>query len=135
MNRTGLRFNGSVPSQGVGPGSATVTQAISTLDGSDLSPVNPVSDTETLVVFNDGPGRLEDSNSAFLWLYPKVALSVSSEITLSGYEGGHMSVSMANSFFTIPEPSAAFIALSVSVALLGRRRRLAGPGPPPPYVN
>ena len=122
MNRTGVRFSGPVPSQGPGPGSVAVDQTISTLDGSDVSPLPPVAGSEALTIFNDGPGRLEDSNSAFLRLNPTLALRLSSETVLTGYQAGRLEVSLSNNFFTIPEPSDGFMPVASGIALLARRR-------------
>jgi hypothetical protein len=121
LNRAGLRFNGPVPSQGIGPGAATVMETVSTVDGSDLTPVPPISATATLDVFNDGPGRVDDSNSDFLALNYTFALRVSNQITLYARETGRLDVSVMNTFSTIPEPTAGFIALPAALSLLTRR--------------
>ena len=129
MNRAGLRFNGSLPAQGVGVGSASDVLTIATVNGSDLSPGQPASDAATLNVFNDGPGRLADTNTDFLSLNPTLALRLSNEITLSARETGKLDVSVVNNFLTVPEPSAAFIALPTALALPARRRRHVTSGP------
>jgi hypothetical protein len=122
LNRAGVRF-GFIPPEGVGPGSASVTQTLSTLDGSDLALGQPVSDTETLSIFNDGPGRLTDSNSAFLSLNLTRSLRLSNEITLSARETGRLDVSLVNNFSDVPEPTIAALFLPTALALLVRRRR------------
>jgi len=131
MNRVGLRFNGSVPAQGIGGGSASNLLTVSTVDGSDVEVGNPIRDTEVLDIFNDGPGRLDDSNSDFLSVNPTLSLRLSNVITLSAREAGRLEVSTVNNFLTIPEPSAGvFIALPSALALLARRRRHAAPAAP-----
>jgi hypothetical protein len=82
-----------------------------------------VSDTETLSIFNDGPGRLTDSNSAFLSLNLTRSLRLSNEITLSARETGRLDVSLVNNFSDVPEPTIAALFLPTALALLVRRRR------------
>ena len=122
MNRVGLRFNGAVPSQGIGTGAASVLEAVSALDGSDVAPGLPVSDTEQLSVYNDGPGRLEDSNSDFMSLNAKPGLRLAKEITLSAREAGQQTVSIVDNFLTMPEPSFIALAIPAALALLARRK-------------
>jgi hypothetical protein len=124
MNRVGLRFNGAVPSQGIGTGAASVLEAVSSLDGSDVAPGLPVGDTEQLSIYNDGPGRLDDSNSDFMSLNAKPGLRLAKEITLSAREAGQQTVSIVDNFLTVPEPT--FLAAApAALALLARRRSLS----------
>jgi hypothetical protein len=129
LNRVGVRFSGGVPSQGVGAGGyAGLTQAVSTVNGADLAPGAPVSDTESLVLFNDGPGRGEDQNSQFLSLNATYALRLSTRLTLNATEDGQLDVNFVDQFSTLPEPAAAAVALPLALALLARRPRpSAGP--------
>ena len=123
INRMGVRFTGPVPSQGVGDGFAVIRQTVSTVNGADLTPSPPVSSSETLVLSNDGPGRSEDVNSQFLPLNRTHALRLATQISLNGLEDGRLDVQFTNHFSTIPEPSAAAIAIPAALTLLARHRR------------
>jgi hypothetical protein len=128
MNRVGVRFNGSVPSQGVGGGSTSNLLTVSSVDGSDVAVGGPARDAEVLDIFNDGPGRLDDSNSDFLSVNPISSLRLSNAITLSARDTARLELSTANNFLILPEPSAAaLIALPSALALLARRRRRVSP--------
>jgi hypothetical protein len=131
LNRVGVRFTGPVPSQGVGAGLALLRQTVSTVDGSDLTIGVPVSDTATLALSNDGPGRLDDVNSQFLSLNPTHALRLSTEINLRAREDGRFDAVFSDQFSTIPEPAAVAIALPAGLALLGRPRRVPPLQPAP----
>jgi hypothetical protein len=121
-SRYGLRFNAQVPSQGVGVGSAAIVNSVSTVDGSDVEPGAPVSSTATLDIFNDGPGRLEDSNSDFLSVNPTRVLRTDHRITLEASAAGRLDISFVNNYLTVPEPSAALLAAPAVMFLLARRR-------------
>jgi hypothetical protein len=125
MNRMGLRFVGSVPSQGAGAGSAILRQVVSTVNGADLAIGTPVSDSESLVLSNDGPGRLDDVNSRFLSLNLTYALRISTQVTLTAREDGRFDVAFQDQFSGIPEPTAVALAIPAGLVLLARRRRHA----------
>ena len=124
INRVGLRFNGSVPSQGPGDAAASIEETVQTLDG---SPVVPGSDDDVLVlnVFNDGPGRLADDNSDSVAVNPARSLLFCKDILVSSREdGGYVAVSIADNFVVqIPEPGMIGLASLVGLSLLARRRR------------
>jgi len=125
INRVGLKFNGSVPSQGVGDAAASVVETISTRDGSDLSPGAPVRDTEVLDVFNDGPGRLEDSNSDFMAVNLTRRLHFVKDIIVSSRPtGGYAAISVVDNIVDqIPEPGMISLVTIAGGAVLLRRRR------------
>ena len=124
INRVGLRFNGSVPSQGPGDAAASIVETVQTLDG---SPVAPGSDDDTLVldVFNDGPNRLRDDNSDSVTVNPARSLLFCKDILVSSREnGGYVAVSVADNFVVqVPEPGMIGLASLAGMGLLVRRRR------------
>ena len=124
INRVGLRFNGSVPSQGPGDAAASIEETVQTLDG---SPVAPGSEDDVLVlnVFNDGPGRLSDDNSDSVAVNPARSLLFCKDILVSSREnGGYVAVSIADNFIVqVPEPGMIGLASLVGLSLLARRRR------------
>ena len=125
INRAGLRFNGSVPSQGPGDAAASVVETVSSRDGSDVAPGAPVRDTEVLDVFNDGPGRLEDSNSDFMALNLTRALHFTKDIIVSSRPtGGYAAISVVDNIVDqIPEPGMISLVSLAGGAMLLRRRR------------
>jgi hypothetical protein len=125
INRAGLRFNGSVPSQGVGDAAASVVETVSSRDGSDVAVGAPIRDTEVLDVFNDGPGRLEDSNSDFLALNLTRSLHFVKDIIVSSRPtGGYAAISVVtNTVDQVPEPAVISLIGFAGGALLLRRRR------------
>jgi len=125
INRAGLRFNGSVPSQGVGDAAASVVETVSSRDGSDVAVGAPIRDTEVLDVFNDGPGRLEDSNSDFLALNLTRSLHFVKDIIVSSRPtGGYVAISVVtNTVDQVPEPAVISLVGFAGGALLLRRRR------------
>lgn len=125
INKAGLRFNGSVPSQGVGDAAASVVETISSRDGSDVAVGAPIRDTEVLDVFNDGPGRLEDSNSDFMALNLTRSLHFVKDIIVSSRPtGGYAAISVVtNTVDQIPEPGTLSLVALVGGAALLRRRR------------
>jgi hypothetical protein len=125
INRAGLKFNGSVPSQGLGDAAASVVETISSRDGSDVAEGAPIRDTEVLDVFNDGPGRLEDSNSDFLRLNLTRSLHFVKDIIVSSRPtGGYAAISVVtNTVDQVPEPAVISLVAFAGGALLLRRRR------------
>ena len=125
LNRVGLKFNGSVPSQGVGDAAASVTETVSTRDGSDLAPGAPIRDTEVLDVFNDGPGRLDDSNSDFMAINLTRRLHfVKDIIVASRPTGGYAAISVVDNIVDqVPEPGVISLLTIAGGAVLLRRRR------------
>ena len=125
INRAGLRFNGSVPSQGVGDAAASVVETVSSRDGSDVAPGAPIRDTEVLDVFNDGPGRLEDSNSDFMALNLTRALHFTKDIIVSSRPtGGYAVISVVDNIIDqVPEPGMISLVTLAGGAMLLRRRR------------
>ena len=125
INRAGLTFNGSVPSQGVGDAAASVVETVSSRDGSDVAPGAPTRDTEVLDVFNDGPGRLEDTNSDFMALNLTRSLRFVKDIIVSSRPtGGYAVISVVvNTVDQIPEPGTLSLVAVVGGAVLLRRRR------------
>jgi len=131
INRVGARFVGSVPSQGAGSGSVFLTQTISTLNGEDLTVLSPVSDRESLVLSNDGPGRSDDVNSQFILLNPTYALRLSAQISLAAREDGRFDVAFSDQFSFIPEPAATTVVIPGIFLLMRRRRQVASVRPTP----
>ena len=125
INRAGLTFNGSVPAQGVGDAAASVVETVSSRDGSDVAPGAPNRDTEVLDVFNDGPGRLEDTNSDFMALNLTRSLRFVKDIIVSSRPtGGYAVISVVvNTVDQIPEPGTFSLVAVVGGAVLLRRRR------------
>jgi hypothetical protein len=125
INRVGLRFNGSVPSQGAGDAAASVVETVASRDGSDVAPGAPIRDTEVLDVFNDGPGRLEDTNSEFMAINLTRRLHFAKDIIVSSRPtGGYAAISIVDNVVDqVPEPtSIAFLTLAGGAVLLRRRR-------------
>ena len=125
INRVGLRFNGSVPSQGPGDAAASVVETVSSRDGSDVAPGAPNRDTEVLDVFNDGPGRLEDSNSDFMAVNNTRGLHFVKDIIVSSRPtGGYAAISVVDNIVDqIPEPGMISLVTIAGGAMLLRRRR------------
>jgi hypothetical protein len=124
INRVGLRFNGSVPSQGPGDASASVTESITSTNG---SPVVPGSSNPTAVidVFNDGPGGLADDNSDFIAVNPTRSLIFTKDIIVSSRpNGGYAAVSVVDNIVDqVPEPTVLGIVVFAGAGLVLRRRR------------
>lgn len=125
INRVGLRFNGSVPSQGPGDAAATVIETVRTTDGSDVAPGAPISDTAVIDVFNDGPGRLSDDNSDSIAVNPTRSLIFTKDILVSSRpDGGYAAISVVDNIVNqVPEPSLLGLAFLAGGGLLIRRRR------------
>ncbi len=124
INRVGLDFNGNVPSQGPGNAAASVTETISTLDGSDLSPGAPITDTEQISVFSDGPNRLPDNLASSLPVNLTRSLQFVKDIIVSSRPtGGVATISFVdNSVDQVPEPSSLGLLFLAGAASLLRRR-------------
>jgi hypothetical protein len=124
INRVGLRFNGSVPSQGPGDAAASVAETITSADG---SPVIPGSSNPTAVldVFNDGPGRLADDNSDFIAVNPTRSLIFTKDIIVSSRPtGGYAAVSVVDNIVDqVPEPGVIGMVVFAGAGLVLRRRR------------
>lgn len=125
INRVGLRFNGSVPSQGVGDAAATVIESVRSTNGSDVAPGAPISDTAIIDVFNDGPGRLADDNSDSIAVNPTRSLIFTKDILVSSRpDGGYAAISVVDNVVNqIPEPGMLGLAAFAGASLLLRRRR------------
>jgi len=126
INRVGLRFNGSVPSQGPGNAAASVAESITS--GDLRSPVVPGSPNPTAVldVFNDGPGRLPDDNSDFIAVNPTRSLIFTKDIIVSSQAttGGYAAVSVVDNIVDqVPEPGVLGIVVFAGAGLVLRRRR------------
>jgi hypothetical protein len=124
INRVGLRFNGSVPSQGVGDAAASVSETVTSTNG---GPVVPGSSNPTAVidVFNDGPGRLPDDNSDFIAVNPTRSLIFTKDIIVSSRpDGGYAAVSVVDNIVDqVPEPGVISLVVFAGGALVLRRRR------------
>ena len=127
LNRAGLRFTGAVPSQGTGVASARVVETLANKEGTDVQIGQPISTTAVLEVFNDGPGRLDDTNSSFMSLNVTRGLLLRKEITLAARESGPITLSVTDTLMAFPEPAATALAFPATLGLLKRRR---GPSPP-----
>lgn len=124
INGVGLAFDSSVTGGSAGTAAASVIETVSTTDGSDLAPGDPVSDEAILSVFNDGPGELDDRTTATLAVNQTRSLLFCKDILVSSRpEGGRVVISTVDNFVTqVPEPGSVAL-LAVTSALLGRRRR------------
>lgn len=124
IDQLGLRFNGAIPSQGVGPASASVTENAFYLSGRDGQIVG---DALELTVYNDGPGRgLADDNSDFLAINPARFMRFQKDIVVSSVgNGGYAVISVVDNIVdqNIPEPGTIGLAAFAAAGLLLRRRR------------
>ena len=130
INRVGLRFNGSVPSQGPGDAAASVIETVhATTPGFDLVPGGDPNaedrDMALLDVYNDGPDRLTDDNSDFIAINPTRSLQFFKDILVSSQPtGGYAAISIVDNIVDqIPEPSVLGLAAFAGGGLLLRRRR------------
>ena len=130
INRVGLRFNGSVPSQGPGDAAATVIETVRSPDQNfDLVPGgDPNADDRYIAlldVYNDGPGRLGDDNSDFIAVNPTRTLIFEKDILVSSQpDGGYAAISVVDNIVNqVPEPGIFGLAVFAGGGLLLRRRR------------
>ncbi|HZN66678.1 MAG TPA: PEP-CTERM sorting domain-containing protein [Tepidisphaeraceae bacterium] len=132
IDEVGLRFNGSVPSQGPGNAAASVIETVSTIDPDGAGPrtappVAPGSNDSTMVldVFNDGPGRLPNDNDEFQDVNLTRSLLFCKDILVSSQPtGGYAAISIVDNVVNqVPEPGMISLALIGGSALLLRRRK------------
>ena len=126
INGVGLAFNSNIGSgQSPGLAAATVQEIVRTVDGSDLAPGAPISDTEIIDVFNDGAGGLPDETSTTLAVNPTSSLLFQKDILVSSRPaGGRVDISTVDNFVNqVPEPASAALLAVAGAALLARRRR------------
>ena len=125
INGVGLAFDSSVTGGSPGMAAASVIETVSTTDGSDLAPGDPVSDEAILSLFNDGPGELDDRGAATLAVNQTRSLLFCKDILVSSRpEGGRVVISMVDNFVTqVPEPASAALLAATGGLLLARRRR------------
>ncbi len=124
IHAVGLDFNGNVPLPGTGPAAATVTETVSSTDGSDVSPGAPIRDTELLSVYNDG---INQQNSSSLPVNLTRSLEFCKDIIVSSRSnGGVATISFVdNSVDQTPEPTSLALLAFGGVPLLLRRNRIA----------
>lgn len=124
IDQMGLRFNGAIPSQGVGSASASVVERAFYLSGPNGQIVG---DAIQMDVYNDGPGRgLEDDNSDFLAINPARFMRFEKDITVSSQgNGGYAVISVVDNIVdqNIPEPGVIGLGVFAAGGLLLRRRR------------
>ena len=130
IDRVGLRFNGTVPSQGPGDASASVIETVRSPNQSfDLVPGgDPNADDRyiaNLDVYNDGPGRLGDDNSDFIAVNPTRTLIFEKDILVTSRpDGGYAAISVVDNVINqVPEPGVIGLAVFAGGGLLLRRRR------------
>lgn len=121
INHLGLRYNGTVPAQGVGGAATSVTETAYYLDQNG----NEVGDPILLTVFNDGAGRLPDDNSDFVAINPTRSMRFCKDIIVSSQDnGGYAVISVVDNIVDqIPEPSMLGLVAFAGGGLLLRRRR------------
>jgi hypothetical protein len=108
---------------------ASVTETVSTLDGSDLAPGGPVQSSEIITVFNDGDGAdtLPDNLDKTLAVNPTRGLHFVKDILVSSRgEGAALITFVENSVTqngtTIPLPAAFWAAMPVLGGLVGGKK-------------
>ena len=108
---------------------ASVTESVSTLDGSDLVAGGPVQDTEIITVFNDGDGAdtLPDNMDRTLAINPAKGLRFVKDILVSSRgQGAALITFVENSVeqngTTIPLPAAFWAAMPVLGGLVGGKK-------------
>jgi hypothetical protein len=140
INSVGLSFDGAPLDAGeFGPvaagvilptrAAASVTETVSTLDGSDLAPGGPVQSSEIITVFNDGDGAdtLPDNLDKTLAVNPTRGLHFVKDILVSSRgEGAALITFVENSVTqngtTIPLPAAFWAAMPVLGGLVGGKK-------------
>jgi hypothetical protein len=126
INGVGLAFDSTVGAgQSPGLAAATVQEIVRTVDGSDLSPGAPDTDTAVMDVFNDGTGGLPDESSTTLAVNPTSSLLFQKDILVSSRPaGGRVVINTVDNFVNqVPEPTSAALLAFAGAALLARRRR------------
>jgi hypothetical protein len=123
INRVGLRFNGSVPSQGPGDASASVAESFRRPDGLEVGP--GLGTVAVLDVYNDGPGGLADDNDDFVTVNPTRSLIFNKDIIVSSRPtGGYAAISVVDNIVDqVPEPGVLGIVVFAGAGLVLRRRR------------
>jgi len=108
---------------------ASVTETVSTLDGSDLAPGGPVQSSEIITVFNDGDGddTLPDNMDKTLAVNPTRGLHFIKDILVSSRgEGAALITFVENSVeqngTAIPLPAAFWAAMPVLGGLVGGKK-------------
>jgi hypothetical protein len=106
---------------------ASVTETVSTLDGSDLVPGGPVQSSEIITVFNDGDGNLPDNMETTLAINPAKGLRFVKDILVSSRgEGGALITFVENSVTqngtAIPLPAAFWAAMPVLGGMVGGKK-------------
>jgi hypothetical protein len=124
IDHLGLRFNGAIPSQGVGNAAASVVERAFYLSGPGGQVIG---DAIQMDVYNDGPGRgLADDNSDFITINPARYMRFEKDITVSSQNnGGYAVISVVDNIVdqNVPEPSVIGLAVFAGGGLLLRRRR------------
>jgi hypothetical protein len=143
IKSVGLSFDGAPLTGQLGPvvagvimptrAAASVTETVSTLDGSDLSPGGPVQDTEIITVFNDGEGNLDDNFETTLAVNPAKGLRFVKDILVSSRGEGAALITFVENSVTqngtaIPLPAAFWAAMPILGGMVGGRtvRRILG---------
>lgn len=127
IGRLGLVFNGALVAPGSGGNaSASISELVRTVDGSDINPTAVTSDTAILTVYNDGVAGLPDNNSHYLTIIPKTSLFFEKNILVnSRATGGAVHVSIVDNLVeqvsTVPEPTSLLGIAALSAVTLLRR--------------
>ena len=131
IESVGLLFDG-VPFGDDGRAAASVTETVSTLDGSDLVPGGPVQSAEIITVFNDGEGEgsLEDNFERTLAINPTRGLHFIKDILVTSREGSdgagitvvENSVTQNGTGTVIPLPAAFWASIPVFGALVAGKK-------------
>jgi hypothetical protein len=126
ISKVGLAFNGTILGGNSGLTAASIGELVRTVDGSDLRPGAPISDSDTLGVFNDGVGHLVDNNTASFTVNPTSSLLFLKNILVSSRLGGdYAHISVVDNWVeqtAVPEP-ASLLAASMPALLFMRKRR------------
>ena len=133
IKSVGLVFEGGPNGNPSGRASASVTETVYTLDGSDLVAGGEVRDSEMITVFNDGDGFLPDNTDATMAINPARGLRFTKDIIISARantEGAGVSVvenSVTQNGTAIPLPAAFWAAMPIFGGIAAHRklRRLA----------
>ena len=137
IRSVGLMFDGGPLDSSNGRSAATVIESVMTLDGSDLVAGGEIDDTAIITVFNNGDEDiLPDNFETSLEIIPARALRFQKDILVSARQGSAaVGISVVENSVTqnptgtvIPLPAAAWAAMPVFGAIVGRSRlrRLLG---------